>query len=176
MAKTTVLSRALVAGAALALASSLAGCGPSVPAAPTYEANVRPILAAHCLNCHGNAMLGDGAISADAIYAPPAADTPAGNNPPTQALTVQHSYLGQCTSTGCDMDGGGAASCRRGAQYFATTPPPGASGSILSDVIHGGEGFFNPMPPPPAAALDDWELKVIDAWIANPVCGSDAGS
>jgi hypothetical protein len=171
MAKTTVLPRALVSWAALALASWLAGCGPSVPAAPTYEANVRPILAVHCFGCHGNAASSDGAI-----YDPPPADTPPGSEDPKTALTVQRAYLDQCTSTGCDMDGGGAGTCRRGAQYFATTPPAGAtSGNILSDAIHGGEGFVNPMPPPPAAALDDWEMKVLNGWIANPVCGSDAG-
>ena len=172
MAKTAVLSSGLACGVALALVSALAGCGPSVPASPTYEANVRPILAAHCLGCHGNAVSSDGAI-----YDPPRADWPANGADPKTALTVNHAYLDQCGSTDCTSGDGGATTCSRlGAQYFAMTPPPGtSSGNILSTVIHGGEGLLDPMPPLPAAALDDWEKKVLDAWIANPICGSDAG-
>lgn len=40
--------------AAVALAGVLAGCGPEVPANPTYEQHVRPILQARCVRCHSN--------------------------------------------------------------------------------------------------------------------------
>ena len=178
MAKTAVLSRALVSLTALVLAPSVVGCGPSVPASPTYEANVRPIFAAHCLSCHGNAVLNDSGIYGDGSYDPPPADWPANGVDPKTALSSSYrAYLGQCAASDCTTGDGGATTCRReGAQHFATTPPPGAtSGNILSTVIHGGEGLLDPMPPLPAAALDDWEMKVVEAWIANPVCGSDAG-
>jgi hypothetical protein len=46
--------RGVLASAAVALAGLLAGCGPSVPANPTYEQHVRPILEARCLRCHSN--------------------------------------------------------------------------------------------------------------------------
>ena len=38
---------------AIALAASNLGCSPEVPATPTYTNDVRPILMAHCVRCHG---------------------------------------------------------------------------------------------------------------------------
>ena len=52
--------RALVAFVvAVGAATLAAGCNlePSVPGRPTYEADVKPILEARCIRCHGNPSL-----------------------------------------------------------------------------------------------------------------------
>ena len=45
------LRKVLVLTAALAL--PLGACNPDVPATPTYDRDVQPILTAHCVRCHG---------------------------------------------------------------------------------------------------------------------------
>src|SRR5262250_1510946 len=54
--------RALALAFLVCLVAPLAGCGstpePPVPADPSYATDVRPILIAHCVSCHGmNDML-----------------------------------------------------------------------------------------------------------------------
>lgn len=49
-APVVLLCAALAAG----VTGLVAGCGPEVPASPTYEPHVRPILEARCLRCHSN--------------------------------------------------------------------------------------------------------------------------
>ena len=41
---------------ALALVVAALGCSPEVPAVPTYTKDVQPILAAHCVRCHGEVL------------------------------------------------------------------------------------------------------------------------
>jgi hypothetical protein len=66
------------ASLSLALAACTA-CTPEVPAAPSYQADVMPILAANCIRCHGGPPLG-GAPRAFRLdsYADLAAPDPAG--------------------------------------------------------------------------------------------------
>jgi hypothetical protein len=44
---------------ALALSVSVMACSPEVPANPTYTKDVQPILAAHCVRCHGETLVPD---------------------------------------------------------------------------------------------------------------------
>ena len=39
--------------AALALVGAGAGCGNDAPLFPTYHNDIKPIMAAHCIRCHG---------------------------------------------------------------------------------------------------------------------------
>ena len=135
---------ALIFGAMLAV-----GCGPPVPASPSFEADVRPIFISHCVRCHGAGPDG-GAI-----------------NHATQPTGPDAAYLAS--------DPGSPAPF-----YFDLYNPPGRAGAYacataepayLTMKIHGG---VLPMPPAPAPLLDDWELKVVDAWIANPICSNAA--
>jgi hypothetical protein len=54
MTKTTLASLF-----ALALGVSVMACSPEVPANPTYTKDVKPILDAHCVRCHGETLTPD---------------------------------------------------------------------------------------------------------------------
>ncbi|HET6149295.1 MAG TPA: hypothetical protein VFH68_17285 [Polyangia bacterium] len=64
-------------GLVMLLAAAIAGAGcilePSVPGQPSYEADVKPILEARCIRCHGFPQVG-GAPSRFDVYACPAPD------------------------------------------------------------------------------------------------------
>jgi hypothetical protein len=142
---------------ALALGALAVGCGPPVPASPSYEANVRPIFMSHCVRCHG----AGGTLNQ--AYEPTGPDAALLASDPTKPLKC---YLNQYPDTGCTPgDGGIPATCHRGASSCATMPYG------IGVRVHGGPPL-GPMPPSPAPRLDDWELKVVDAWILNPICSN----
>jgi len=143
-------------GLALALGALVVGCGPPVPAVPSYEANVRPIFMSHCVRCHGAGGTLNQAYEPTGPNAAPLASDPA---KPIKC------YLNQYEDTNCAAgDAGVPASCHRGAGYCATLS------NGIGFRIHGG--LPGPMPPPPAPTLNDWEMKIVDAWILNPVCSN----
>jgi hypothetical protein len=142
-------------GAALGLGALATGCSAPTPASPTYEADVRPIFMAHCVRCHG----GGGTLNVTYVPSgPDAALLPATESAPTNGFLNQFYDSGDCTPTDA---GALPVSCHRGAQSEATD---GNLHIYLHSAIL--------MPPPPAPVLDDWELKVVDAWVAvkPPVC------
>ena len=148
-------SKALVAWAMAAgvLVAAAAGCAPSVPAAPSYAADVHPIFLAHCVRCHG----AGGSLNEvlDPKDGPDAGPLPGAGGRPALA------YLGQFADSGDCADPSSPA-CHRGASWVATQT------TELHLYLHPPAGF-PPMPPPPAPRLDAWELKVVDAWLANPL-------
>ena len=146
-------SVALLIGSALALGALASGCGPPVAATPSYAADVRPIFLSHCVRCHGagpdGGMLNNPTEPTGPDAAPLASD-------PTPVINC---YLNQYDSTNCALvDGGEPANCHYGAHFWATT-----QAARLKLKLHGS---VLPMPPPPAPKLDEWEMKVVDAWIA----------
>jgi hypothetical protein len=152
----------LLFGASLALAGLAAGCDPPVPSPVSYEADVRPIFMSHCVRCHGAGGTLNEALLPTGPDAAPSATDPASGKP-------LHCYLDQYGDTGdCTPgDGGISASCHQGALRWATI-----GANSIGIRVHGS--LPSPMPPPPAPRLDAWELKVIDAWVLNPVCSSAA--
>jgi len=48
----------LLAVLLLGAGAAVAGCGPDVPAHPTWDADVKPIIYARCIRCH-NGNFGD---------------------------------------------------------------------------------------------------------------------
>ena len=143
----------LLVASALAVGALACGCGPPVPATPSYAADVRPIFLSHCVRCHGAGPDGGMLNNPTEPTGPDA--TPLASDP----SQVTNCYLNQYHSTNCALvDGGQPANCHYGAQFWATTQVV-----QLKLRLHGA---IRPMPPPPAPLLDDWEMKVVDAWIA----------
>jgi hypothetical protein len=156
MKKQILLCRFMLA---LALAALPAACSAPVPASPSYEANVRPIFMSHCVRCHG----AGGTLNQ--AFNPTGPDAAPLTSDPLKPITC---YLNQYDDTNCTPgDAGLPANCHHGAKFCTTI----ANG--IGVRIHGG-GTARPMPPPPAPPLDDWELKVVDAWLLNPVCSNAA--
>jgi cytochrome c553 len=148
----------LAFGGFVALVALATGCGPPVPASPSYQADVRPIFMSHCVRCHG----AGGTLNQ--TYEPTGADAAPLASDPARPLKC---YLNQYADTGCAAgDAGTSATCHRGADYCATL----ANG--IGFRIHGGPPV--PMPPAPAPKLNDWEMKVVDAWLSNPICSNAA--
>ncbi|MES1209607.1 MAG: hypothetical protein ABUS79_27025 [Pseudomonadota bacterium] len=160
---TTMLS-GLVSAVALFGVASCSTTVASVPSQPAYDSDVQPILMAHCARCHG---AGDALNVATQPTGPDAAVLPSIEKE-VAVFRGLYCYLdrfpadnGACTPG----DGGGATNnCKRGAAYWAKV-------GLLKTTIHATSGI-NQMPPPPAPALDDWEKKVIDNWVANPICSN----
>jgi hypothetical protein len=136
-------------GAPLALVALalVVGCGPPVPAEPAYDTDVRPIFMAHCIRCHGAGPDG-GTINTATQPTGPDGGPLASDSAPTTPY-----YFNVYTAPG-----------KSGALSAATN----GTKSTLHARIHGGG--LPPMPPAPAPRLDDWELKVLDAWVVNPIC------
>jgi hypothetical protein len=133
----------------------------SVPAEPAFDTDVRPIFLAHCTRCHGAGPDG-GNLNPAAV--PGVVYTDAGPPLPSDPFLTQY---GDVCSKPTDRADGGApicslGRCRCGALTYA-------SNGQIQKQIHSGL-----MPPRPAPPLDDWEMKVIDAWAAQkkPVCSN----
>jgi hypothetical protein len=172
-------SGSFLAGSTAALLLGLVGCTayPSAPAGPAYDTDVLPIFAAHCNRCHGDAVL-DGGV----LYNPGfPLGSDAGFNSNLSGLTAYRCYLGQYGFTGdpcpapSDAALTGPNDCRWGAAYYATQKRSGNGSSQDNYIYHSvhRDGAGDPMPLAPAPALNDYELSVVDSWLAEtpiPIC------
>jgi hypothetical protein len=134
-----------IAGAA-ALA---AGCGPDdAPAMPGYLADVKPLMGARCVRCHG----AGGTLNDDP-----------GNTSTVNKGAPLHGYFdrledqGTCTAA----DGTGNDVCKRGLLYYVT------AGAPTFTLFIRATGELR-MPPPPAPELTDREHAILERWIVNP--------
>lgn len=122
------------------VALGLPACGPSVPANPTWVADIRPLLVARCIRCH-NAQGGIDPLTAKLVTWGAVAPIPAAYNfdfpTITTPLNTQLNFLKMF----------GPKSVR--GEYPPGLPP-------------------KRMPPPPAENLQDWEIELLDNWANNP--------
>lgn len=159
----------MILGALAVAAIAGAGCNSTapIPAEPAYDTDVRPILMAHCVRCHG---AGGSLNVATEPTGPDAAVLPsiAGSVGSFKALPTYFDQFGTTGTCTADTNGNYPADCRLGASIYATTMP---------SYIHAATNLPEAMPPPPAPRLDDWALGVIDAWAKeSPVICSHAPS
>jgi hypothetical protein len=118
----------------------LVSCGQTaLPENPTYEADIKPLVEAHCVRCHSPAgmLTGDPDIPAGTTYymmKPLASD-----------FTILHDV-----------------GTKHGLLYYTTaaTVPGGAARMML---------FLSAMPPPPAPKLTSWEHDLLIRWVNNPI-------
>jgi hypothetical protein len=155
MAITRPIKSLLARGFAAALALGAASCStyPAAPAEPAYDTDVLPIFQAHCTRCHDNNLDGGGANHA--VFRP-------GTDGGSGAAGVPHfNVFGPCYP-----NDGGPLLCDGVAGF----------GSLIQMRIHLPDTDVFRMPPPPSRRLDDWEMKVIDAWAAEnpPICSKSA--
>jgi hypothetical protein len=135
------------------LTGLLAGCAPddTVPAHPTWVDDVQPILRGNCLNCHGATALKTARIMRwDVCDLTAFAEVGPFQNDPLHAdpMDPEVEFIGART---------------RIPQTFTTYLQP-----------HGAEGPL--MPPRPSPALSEQQLRILAAWIKDPVCGKRASN
>ena len=158
---TRLLRTALFVG----LAAWGVGCTayPSDPSEPAFDTDVLPIFQAHCTRCHG-AGPPDGGLNSKNLNPGSAVNYDGGRN---CALLTSSIAAPDLTRYGpCVAVDGGAEAC-----------PPALGGAasyrtLIQQDVH-LKSSCSQMPPPPAPALDDYELKVIDAWTTQmplPIC------
>lgn len=137
--------RRAAAALSVLVALGVGACGsPSVPANPAYDVDVRPILMARCVRCHG----AGGMLNAPAGVA-------------GDALQSTHCFLDRYQNEGdCTAD---PTNCKIGAKNWAGTIPT---------LIRNAPSAILVMPPPPSQALDDWAVEILDNWSKNPVCSN----
>jgi len=135
--------------ATVAMVAGMPACEPPSPATPSYANDVRPILLAHCVRCHGAGGTLQGDPTMYPLGAPPAGYTPGS---PKQCYFDEVEDRGDCTAT----DGGVGADCKRGLRTCAVLVGP----YILPTSP-------KRMPPPPAM-LNDWEQDVLIRWSRSP--------
>ena len=149
------MTRAMLTTFALLLAAAGAGCTvyPAEPTSPTYAKDIHPIFMAHCARCHGaGGMLRKEIIKG--VESPPGV---------IQCYLDNYDDRGDCTP----IDGGAPSpTCQPGAHTCATAD---IYKIFLNTYIHLPESDAKRMPPPPSPPLNDWELNVVDRWIANPL-------
>ena len=122
---------------------------------PSYAIDVSPIFAAHCARCHNSNGPDGGSLGDPKEF--PLGPRPQGydSNVPDFCHFDAYDDRGDCS-----LDGGvPSPTCVMGARTCATLLRSNFSSYIRTGV----------MPPPPAAKLNDWELDVVERWIANPL-------
>jgi hypothetical protein len=124
------------------------GCAAEdVPHAPTYAADVLPIMLSRCVRCHG----GGGTLNDDLGIA---SDSPLKGAP-------FDGYFDHMEDQGtCVDDQTATPPCKRGLLFYATNRT-----SQLQVYIHSTTSLRMPLPPAPP--LTDRQLEVMDNWIAE---------
>jgi hypothetical protein len=150
------MPRPAITVCALVLAATTAACTlyPAEPSAPTFTSDVRPILMAHCVRCHGaNDMLANEII-----------DGAVAGGPPLTCYLDSLDDRGDCSS----VDGGppDRRLCKRGAGHCAARDPT-SDLSLFDFYVFRAAGTADRMPPPPAAPLNEWEMNTLQRWVAN---------
>lgn len=142
MSKNALLITLLASVASLGLGA----CSiQNTPHAPTFDADIRPIMLSRCVRCHG---------SGGALHGDPTSTLPAYRFMPSDGHFDR--FEDDCSDampTGC-----------HGLGFYTT----GNNEMLLTDYIHDrGNRAGTPMPPAPAPRLTSDQLDIIDLWLAD---------
>ncbi|HEV3031119.1 MAG TPA: hypothetical protein VG319_05715 [Polyangia bacterium] len=126
----------MLAGAAV---GGGAGCGNAVPDRPSYERDIKPLMEAHCIRCHG----AGGTLNADPDIAANAKFHGAPTNGDFTTLDDVNGHFGLLHYT--DMGAGTAV--------------------VLKSFVD----TLGPMPLPPADPLTSYEHELLFTWAHTPL-------
>jgi hypothetical protein len=140
------MMKAIGAAVSLVLSLAAAGCGENpVPTLPTYEHDIKPLMEAECIRCHG----AGGTMNADP-------EIPSTNRLKGAPLFGDFTHLhDRKVSPGAGQEDVTVV----GLLHYT-----GASG-LASMKLY----LAAPMPPPPADPLTDWQRKLLLTWAENPI-------
>jgi hypothetical protein len=129
----------------LTLLAVVPGCAPPVPAAPTYATDVRPILMARCVRCHGETLTGETLNGAF-------------QGMPSFCHFTRYDSQGDCSATGigngsCTFVGAGVCAVSS-LLFFRLHTIPSVQNEFMPDMPYGV-----------APKLDDWQVDVVTAWL-----------
>ncbi len=121
---------------------TLGACAPAdPPVKPSFATDVLPVMEAHCTRCHGD----NGSLNPD-----PQVINPTFRTAPTDGYFTQYD-----DKTGCPtLRAPGPAGCQGAKALGLTTMKV----YIHTDALR--------MPPRPSDPLSEWDLKLLDNWIA----------
>jgi len=143
-------SHIVIVAWSLGMGALAAGCSPeSVPNAPTYEVDVKPILESRCIRCHG----GGGELNDDKTHT----GTFAG-------LAPSDGYFNRLDDQCPD---GSTTGCSHGLLYYTMAETPNKADTLtgyIDSTMDSGR-----MPPPPSPALTSRQKEVLHNWLAKCV-------
>jgi len=126
----------MLAGAAFVGA---AGCGIPVPDRPSYERDIKPLMEAHCIRCHG----AGGTLNADPDI------------PPVPAAKWHGAPINGDFTSLDDVNG------HHGLMFYT-----GSNFAMFESFV---AGAFGPMPLLPADPLASWDRDLLFTWAKNPL-------
>jgi hypothetical protein len=124
---------------AVATLAAAVGCANPAPDRPTYSRDIKPLMEAHCIRCHG----AGGTLNKDPYSIP--------------IMGVQAPIHGDFTQLADDAAG------VHGLTYYTAAGPARVTMTIYLSAPTG------PMPPPPAPGLTDTEFTTLTTWLDNPL-------
>jgi hypothetical protein len=125
--------------AALALIAT-GGCQNEAPLFPGYEKDIKPLMSAHCIRCHG----AGGSLNADPYE--------------VAISTGQKAAINGNFTALADQNG------KHGLMFYTGTPNTQSGWDTMHTYL-----VQIGMPPPPSNKLDDWSTEMLLRWCSKPL-------
>lgn len=122
---------------------AIAACAPAVPANPSFQQDVAPILAANCVRCHGYPTIG--------------------GSPPSFRLDAFADTVVKSGSVATDT------ACGPSSDPAARTV---LCGAVTQAELSAQRIRDDDSPMPPRFPLDEFQIETLEAWALDPVRGA----